>query len=456
MRRAATFLLCLTVVLHGSRAHAQPGGSLPHAPATKDAKAALPWPARLAMASGLKPETETLAGRNRLAQGTIEPVPGRVMPVHLSSLSGPTVKRGQQEDWELVRARLTTPVPDAEPRFVRPGGFVFVPAEPDDAAAAAPPPLTFRFVSARRGPADAGGKPTVVIERTWFTLYDPLPAKSEPGEAALPSPQPRGLIILLPGMFGTPGDQIAAIARRFRQEGYSVLRMLSQPSRFTESVSYLLPLEGELAATVPPIAADLSDRAAEAAYAVEAAVLYAKQERPVLIGKPRVVVGMSGGAMLLPIVLAREPGAYAGAVSIAGGVDYLKILTTSNYADWIDAVRVGWFAAAKGAQAAREGLLPPARRLAELSAVYRAAAPLDSANLVSSLTSVPWLLLHGTLDKAVPADTGDEMWELLGKPERIVIKGGHEWVFLTLSSKHKAIVDWVNNKTAPPGAGHAP
>ncbi len=255
-------------------------------------------------------------------------------------------------------------------------------------------------------------------------------------------------------MFGTPTDQIVALVRRMRQEGYSVLRMMSQPSRLTESITYALPLEGDIAAAVPPIAADLTDRAAEAAYAVESAVLYAKQERPELRNLPRFGVGMSGGAMLLPIVLAREPRAYSGAVSIAGGVDYLRILTTSNYANMIDAVRVKWTGAAapKTPPPANDPPAvpaPSAKRLDELAALYRAAAPLDSSNLVGALKTVPWLLIHGTSDKAVPASTGEELWELLGKPERIVIKGGHEWVFFSLSGKFDAIADWVNKRASP-------
>ncbi|MFT3686053.1 MAG: hypothetical protein QM783_14220 [Phycisphaerales bacterium] len=141
-------------------------------------------------------------------------------------------------------------------------------------------------------------------------------------------------------------------------------------------------------------------------------------------------------------------------------MDYLKILTTSNYANWIDAVRVKWLSPAKdgnGAVVSAENAAG-AKRLDEMSAAYRAIAPLDSANLVGSLKSVHWLLLHGTLDKAVPASTGDELWELLGKPERIVIKGGHEWVFMTLAGKYNAIADWLNKlaPSKPAGDGTRP
>jgi predicted esterase len=426
------------------------------------AAASLPWPARLAIRSGLRPETEALAGAGWKPKGTIEPVEDRVTAVHLSAWQSPTVKKGQEADWDLVCGRLSTPAKDAKPQFEHAGGFVFVPAVADDTApaATAPRPLTFKFVSARQTtPSHQGGASAVVIERTWFALYDPLPPKAEPGDPEPAAKPTRGLVVLMPGMFGTPTEPIVALIRRLRQEGYCVLRMLSQPSRFTESVTYALPLDGDIAAAITPIAADLGDRAAEAAYAVESAVLYAKQERPGLRTLPRFAIGMSGGAMLLPVVLAREPDAYAGAVSIAGGVDYLRILTTSNYADWIDAVRVKWLTPASAPAAAgvdvkaaptTVSITASAKRLQELSTLYRAAAPLDSANLVGSLKAIPWLLLHGASDKAVPAETGEELWEKLGKPERIVVKGGHEWVFMTLSSKFTAITEWINKHAPQP------
>ena len=422
----------------------------------------LPWPARLALEPGLKPETLAVKGAAWRPMGTIEPVDGPIVPIHLGSFPGKTVKKTQEEDWKLVVARLDTPIHGAKPQYEQSGGFVFVPSPEDEPPAAASGPVMFRFVSARAaGNPDPAGAQAVIVERTWFALYDPLPPRTPKGEPpATDVPRPRGLIVFLPGMFGTPTDQIVALIKRMRQEGYSVLRMMSQPSRFTESVTYPLEMEGDIAGAVQPIAADLTDRASEAAYAVEAATLYAGQLRPALCSLPRLAVGMSGGAMLLPIVLAREPGAYAGAVSIAGGVDYLRILVTSNYINMIDAVRVRWTTATP-VKAPADGSPPPIptpspKRLDELGAIYRAAAPLDSSNLVGMLKSIPWLIIHGSSDKAVPASTGEELWEKLGKPERIVIKGGHEWVFFTLSGRFDAIAEWLNKRATNPAPVSAP
>ncbi|MDP1663090.1 MAG: alpha/beta hydrolase [Phycisphaerales bacterium] len=451
--------LLLAPLCGGATAVEQPAAVLTVGSASAAALSTLPWPARIAVASGLSPETLELKAPGWEPKGTIEPVSALAYSAHLTSRENGAVVQGQGKDWTLFCERAASKLDGWEPQFERPGAFLFVDAE----GAAAPASSSnsaafmFKFISARPPAVAREGEPLrAVVERTWFAFYDPLPPKAAAGVLQEQSaPAPRGLVVFMPGMFGTPGDQIVALIRRLRQDGYSVLRMMAQPARFTESVTYSLPLEGDFSNEVPAIAAELTDRAAEAAYAVESAVLYANQQRPALRSLPRMAVGMSGGAMLLPIVIAREPGAYAGAVSIAGGVDYLQILATSNYTNWIDAVRLKW-TGGPALKPASDGGPPPlpgpsAQRLEELIKAYRAAAPLDSSKIAPLVKNVPWLLLHGTKDKAVPAATGEELWELLGRPERIVIKGGHEWVFLTLSSRFNAIAAWMNARApAPP------
>ncbi len=423
-----------------------------HGKAAEPPQASLPWPLRVPVSSGLAPQTLKLKGEGWKPMGTIEPVTALAASAHLTSRENEEVEKGQGTDWSLFCARAMGDLHACEPQFERAGAYLFIESdqERESAATSNSAAFMFKFISARTPAAEKAGEPLkVVLERTWFAFYDPLAPKATVGAPqADDPPTPRGLVVFMPGMFGTPGDQIVALIRRLRQEGYSVLRMMAQPSRFTESVTYSLPLEGDISGIVPQISAELTDRAAEAAYAVESAVLYAKQQRPALRSLPRIAVGMSGGAMLLPIVVAREPGAYAGAVSIAGGVDYLQILATSNYTNWIDAVRLKW-TGGPAPKPSADGGPPPlpspsAKRLEELINAYRASAPLDSSNIAPRLKNVPWLLLHGTTDKAVPAATGEELWELLGRPERINIKGGHEWVFLTLSGRFNAIAEWIN------------
>jgi pimeloyl-ACP methyl ester carboxylesterase len=139
---------------------------------------------------------------------------------------------------------------------------------------------------------------------------------------------------------------------------------------------------------------------------------------------------MSGGAMALPTVVAREPGAYDGAVLIAGGVDFWRINVSSNYADWIGAVDVAW---------SPEGATD--RMKDTFADAYRRRAPLDGVHTVAVLRDKPTLIIHGLFDKAVPAALGDEMWTLLGKPDRIELPVGHEVLFFMLEQQHPSILE---------------
>mgnify|MGYP005725101679 CR=1 FL=1 len=59
-------------------------------------------------------------------------------------------------------------------------------------------------------------------------------------------------------------------------------------------------------------------------------------------------------------------------------------------------------------------------------------------------------MVHGSTDTAVPADTGELLWERLGKGERWVMPVGHELVFAALPVRMVAILDWLEEKTAEP------
>jgi pimeloyl-ACP methyl ester carboxylesterase len=301
-------------------------------------------------------------------------------------------------------------------------------------------------------------------------------------------------------MFATPGEQLAELTKQLRQRGYAVLRMMAHPSRFTENIRFFAPTTGDLNPIGSLIADELTNRAAEAAYAVEAALAYVYQERPALRSVKRAAIGTSGGAMILPTVLAREPHAWAAHVSIGGGADYLRILATSNYTDWIDAAGVIWTPpihadpffdrllehgetiehvmlasntddprdkppvhglAIRARRPISDGELrriitgstadvqPTAKQRQALFDAYRSHATLDSANLAPRIAHIPTLMIVGTTDRAVPAATAQELWTLLGKPERWQIRGGHEWLFLTLPRRFPEIVNWLDARLSP-------
>lgn len=305
---------------------------------------------------------------------------------------------------------------------------------PDDAVGVE----VFVFVSGRETDESTPDDPRIAIERTWMALYDANGAGEEPA----------GTIVLIPGMLGTPQPIIEGMINFWRNSGFTVLRMMAHPSRFTERVEVAVG-DGAEAQAGATLARIYDERTAETAYAVDAGLTHALSLRPGLADRPVVLVGMSGGAMVLPSVYAYAPQRYDAAVLIAGGVNFLRISALSNYAEWIDAVVLDWDAE----DPASPGRATP-ERLERLSSAYLASSKLDSTHTAAAMADIPVLMLHSTRDRAVPSDLGEAMWRLLGTPERWVFPVGHEMIFLMLPTQAERLTAWIRGAIAPPaGAG---
>jgi len=293
--------------------------------------------------------------------------------------------------------------------------------------------LVFKVVSGQeREPAD-GGPRRIELERTWFAWYDALDAEG--------SPRPEGATraaLVMPGLFGNPEPVIDRLVQHLRRRGYGVLRMLAQPSRFTQRAEFVIDVE-DLGASAARIAAVLGDRTAECAYAVESAWEFVESERREIRGVTKVAIGMSGGAMTLPTVCARNPGRYGAAVMIGGTADFWLTNERSNYRAMVDAVRVRWSAE------------PTDRQRAELDREYLAASPLDSFHTAAVLRGRRVLMLQGTIDLAAPSALGDILWERCGRPERWTYPVGHELLFAGLPQEFERVTAWLDTATGPGG-----
>lgn len=354
------------------------------------------------------------------AVGVIRPIPG------LDGLVG-VRQRGRirtPSEQDLADARALLGDRAAEAEFEGDGSYIYRPfkirlnpdaANGDDGEAGEKSRSNeyFVFVSATRG---REGRPA--IERTWFQFHE---AK---GEA-------RGVALLMPGMFGTPEPILDLLTTRLRGDGWAVLRMLAHPSRFTERLLFELTADAgkDQAAEV---ARAYDARLAECAYAAQAAMAHIAATHPALAGLPRIAVGMSGGAMVLPTVVAREPDRYAAAVLIAGGCDFFSLTEESNYRYLINAVDFRWTPS-----------LPTDEERARIRNAYLEASALDSYHTASALHGKPVLMLHADHDGAVPARLGDLLWERLGRPERWVERAGHEELFIRLPRKIDEVMTWI-------------
>lgn len=277
----------------------------------------------------------------------------------------------------------------------------------------------FRYaVFASAQPAGSDG---ARLHRTWFRFRSPDGA--------------RGLAVVMPGMLGTPHQFVDRFEQALLGEGWAVLRMLVPPSRSTEHLPALIDIR-EPEPSIRLLAAELDQRTAECAYAVEAGCEWAESAEPKLVELPRVLIGMSGTGMMASAVLARETSAFDASVIIGSGANAFAILRESSYAEMLDSVSVTWEPAAPGSE-----------RLDDLDAMYLRAASLDAYTLAPAVSGVPTLLVHGSADRAVPARTGDLLWERLGRPERWTTPVGHELLFVRTLLQIPEIIRWLNAHT---------
>lgn len=314
-------------------------------------------------------------------------------------------------------------------RFEREGGMYvrFRPPPEGTEPADGSPVSAFVFISATRSDEP---DPTLELQRTWFAFYQPVDKNAAP----------KGVVLVVPGMFGTPETVAEALVQTLRHAGWHVLRMVTQPSRFTERVVFTIDPEADPAPVALEAARVLGDRAAECAYAARAAYAHVERADPRLASLPRAAIGMSGGAMAMPTILALEPERYGACVLVAGGADFWAIAALSNYADWIDAMRVEWI-----------GGPPPRAAIDRFAEVYRSVAPLDNVNTAPLVRAIPTLMIHGTRDRAVPSDLGDLLWERLGRPERWSAPMGHEVLFFVYLPRRSAdLIDWLDGATGGP------
>lgn len=318
-----------------------------------------------------------------------------------------------------------------------PGSFIFRPVRGDwkSRPTNSTPDAMFKFVSARPlGPTN--GVEVVMLERTWFGYYD----RASGTEA-------RGLIVMVPGLFGVPEPVNDRFVELCQEDGWAVLRMLAHPSRFTERVRFPIDLD-DLGESAQRIADELGQRAAETAYAAHAGVEHVHKLRPQLADQPHVLIGMSGGAIAGPTVHALEPDVYDAVVLVAGGANFLLINEGSNYASWVQAMNLDWGDAHLNSTEKRE-------KLAKLSQEYLARAPLDGYHVAELMKDKPVLVLQGSSDKAVPSHFGDVLWEKLGKPDRWLFPAGHELLFLTLNNMTPNMLKWMDEHTGPDAAGRS-
>ena len=198
------------------------------------------------------------------------------------------------------------------------------------------------------------------------------------------------------------------------------------------------PADGSGSELARTIASAIDDTLAENAYAAEAALRYLASNRPDVPVRPLVVVGFSAGAIATPTVVARldarPEGPVDAAVLIGGGVNALDIALRSELVK-------------RSIPVMRDGKEMPREALLVLRDPYLQASRLDPYHTAMLLRGRPVLQAHGRADTWVPASSGELLYERLGRPDQLVMSGGHELLFYFLPDKAEFIADWVEEAT---------
>ncbi|MFZ4575434.1 MAG: hypothetical protein ACOYN0_13625 [Phycisphaerales bacterium] len=216
--------------------------------------------------------------------------------------------------------------------------------------------------------------------------------------------------------------------------------------RTSEKLNDALQLEFELNASTDTdvlgkdIARQVDEVIASNAYGAEAVYRYLKANRPDLLQGPFVLMGYSAGSLATPAAAMRlmqmeEPVIPDAVVLVGSGADLFMLSQESTLTD--------------GGITLKDGKKKPAKELVErVHRSYREHVNLDPLITATALRSVPVLQVHASRDHWVPSKGGEELWEQLGRPDRLTISGGHVRLFWTLGWYMDQISEWVD-RNAP-------
>ncbi len=240
---------------------------------------------------------------------------------------------------------------------------------------------------------------------------------------------PRGVIVHLTSL----GDRRfeRSVSRTLRERGWAVVQVV--PGRII--VPFLHEtVDGSDRRVVDAaeIASMMDNYAADYAYAVEGVMEYLRATQPELDGGPLVMTGYSAGALALPTVAARLDGRVDAAVLVGGGANAAGILVNGRITNVVNVIR----------RAGDSHILPDLRAMPE---AYLKHSKFDPYHTAPYLAGKPVLMLQGNMDRIIPRQYGDLLYERLNRPERWSYPIGHIPLFWILPSQANRIADWVES-----------
>lgn len=180
-------------------------------------------------------------------------------------------------------------------------------------------------------------------------------------------------------------------------------------------------------------AGEFEARILRVAGGVEFLRAYLEKETPSLRQRPLVIVGCSGGVPAALAFASRHIDRVAAVVLIGGGADLASVYLDSELTDPNDRVR--WLPD-HPASAQREQFI----------STWLDACTVDPFHTAAAIPADRVLVIQASMDRIVPAQTGDRLWERLGRPERWTFHGGHTLLFWRLDAYASDIAAWIDSK----------
>ncbi len=279
-------------------------------------------------------------------------------------------------------------------------------------------------------------------DRTWYLMRSGTRMRIfEP--TGVHSNSPRGTMLHLSSLAGFEYEK--PVIDELCAAGWLILQVDPSTARRQEA-PVQVDSDGPMTEPAKRLARVIDNRVAEIAYAAEAGLDFLLHSRPDLDGRPVVLAGYSAGALVGPSVATLLHDRLDAIVFVGGGANLLNISRRSSLTNGGIAVR---WSGSKTTTSPETGAITVADDTwRKLEDAYLSASKLDPYNTAPYLLDKPVLVLHGVFDDIVPADSGDLLYERLGKPERVVFTLGHKGLFWRLPSQSGMIARWFEKQTS--------
>lgn len=281
---------------------------------------------------------------------------------------------------------------------------------------------------------------------TWYLMRQGTHMRVfEPSATA--GAEPRGVMIHLSSLAGFEYEK--PVIQELCNAGWLILQVDPSTARRQES-----PVNADAATDLQEPAKRLAhiidNRIAEVAYAAEAGLDFLQDTRPDLDGLPVVIAGYSAGALVAPSVATLLHDRIDAVVLVGAGANLLNISRRSSLTN--GGISVKWTGADNHSD---DPSKPPVIEAAwrRLEDAYLSNSHLDPYVTAPYIVDKPVLMLHGIFDDIIPADTGELLYERLGKPERVNFTLGHRGLFWRLPTQAGMIARWLDQQIPPAPQG---